>query len=108
MSKRKRRCAASYDYATGCPACAKPMVLTFDKPKPGEATVITKDCIHEEGCASNFQFIIKKKVLVDANGEEFPLSITRKVLTLTEKGRGAFEARKAPKVPPKNPYDKMS
>lgn len=109
MSKRKRIRAKGYNYATKCPACAKPMVLVFDKPKPAQGVIIRKKCIIEDGCLSDFQFTINKKILVDAQGEEFPLTITRRVITLTEEGRIAYEARKEkPKVVSKNPFDKMT
>jgi hypothetical protein len=104
MSLRKRGRIERLDYPHRCPACFAPMLLTFDKPSHGTPSIVTKTCtapdekLEDLGCGSKFMFIIKKQVLVDKDGKELPMTITRKVVEMTEKGAKAFKAKTTHKL----------
>ncbi len=99
MSVRKRGRIEKYDYAHKCPACFAPMLLTFEKPTFGEPTTLTKTCIApddklvDQGCGSKFFFVIRKSTIVGTDGKELPMTITRKVISISEKAVKAYQAK---------------
>lgn len=79
----------------GCGACGEPVFVDFIKPKHFQPSLSHVTC---EKCKSRFLYKIEVKKMLDANGQEFPYTITRKVSELTKEGLHAYQMRKINKA----------